>query len=252
MVPKMSVGIDFFHDRKPFIKSLIHSLNSQTFRDFEVIFMDDGPECGALDELKNLKHFFPIRYYYVNRRPEAETLENPSFLACGNLTNFVVDNMNSDKYIRCDPEVILPPNILYNYYIALYVSLLHNIKNFFVCGRYCAEKSSEEFLLHNWNNIPAMMKHCESNCPTDCGYFSCMAISKSDFQDIGGFTTNEKGWGGIDQEFTARATKLKYRHHSLPMLTIHQCHKRNSDYKMSSGIDHPITNPKLTILESNL
>jgi len=212
--------------------------------------MDDGPEVGALDMLKNLERSFPIKYFYAYRRNENETPDNCTFLSFPSLANFAIEKSESDFLVRADAEMILIPTTLQQYYDAMKDAEVKKLKKYFMTSIYTTSEESMPFINANWKNLPKIIDHCRKKFRPARGFITTMGISKAYFYDIGRFKENLIGWGGVDQQFFVDATAKNYEDEILEMTLIHQYHKRNSEYEIG-GPSYPITNSEYTLLAPN-
>ena len=227
----------------------MYYLNRQTFKDFELIFIDDGPEVGILDVLKKQPHFFPIRYYRANRRGAGDVAANDTkvkWLNSGSLTNFAVERAAGEYIIRCDPEMIIQNNGVEEYHNAL-----EKADMFFTSRAFCASESHMEFITKHYTDVDKLWRYITINCADSKDLMMTMAIRKGSFKRVGGIRTGGVGWGGNDIAFDSACKKIKLQHQSLVTFsTAHMHHRRASHY--IGYRDTPVTNPTLVEIPGNV
>jgi len=86
MAPKVSICIPTYN-RKDYLKQTIESVFAQTYKDYEVILVDDGSTDGTAEMVKNTG--LPIRYYWQENSGEAVARNRMIKLAEGEFITFV-------------------------------------------------------------------------------------------------------------------------------------------------------------------
>jgi glycosyltransferase involved in cell wall biosynthesis len=86
MAPKVSICIPTYN-RKDYLRETIESVFTQTYKDYEVIIVDDGSTDGTAEMLKNID--LPIRYYWQKNSGEAVTRNKMIKIAQGEFITFV-------------------------------------------------------------------------------------------------------------------------------------------------------------------
>ncbi len=85
-MPKVSICIPTYN-RKDFLKETIDSIFSQTYKDYEIIIVDDGSTDGTEEMIKN--YDFPIIYQWQSNRGDAFSRNKLIDLANGKYISFV-------------------------------------------------------------------------------------------------------------------------------------------------------------------
>lgn len=247
-MPKVSVVTNFFFDRLHCVEPYLYYLNQQTFKDFELIYIDDGPEVGVLNVLKNSEHAFPIRYYKANRRDPGESAAsgtNVKWFNSASLTNFGVEQARGEYVIRCDPEMLLPRGTIEKYYETL---IKHDC--YCTCATRVIPEAMNVFIHQNYKDPDKILAHLEKQIPAPAyGFFTTLAISKSNFQKTGGIRTTGVGWGGNDSSFATICSKAKLSWIPVKIITIHMFHRRASHYTGAKNC--AVTNPALVEIPPN-
>lgn len=85
-MPKVSICIPTFN-RKDYIQKTLDSIFSQTYKDYEIIIVDDGSTDGTEEIIKS--YDFPIRYNWQSNRGDAFSRNRLIDLANGEYISFV-------------------------------------------------------------------------------------------------------------------------------------------------------------------
>jgi glycosyltransferase involved in cell wall biosynthesis len=86
MAPKVSICIPTYN-RKDYLRETIDSVFAQTYKDYEVVVLDDGSTDGTADVIKNLD--LPIRYYRQENSGDAVARNKLIKLADGKYITFI-------------------------------------------------------------------------------------------------------------------------------------------------------------------
>jgi glycosyltransferase involved in cell wall biosynthesis len=86
MAPKVSICIPTYN-RKDYLKQTIESVFAQTYKDYEVILIDDGSTDGTAEMIKSTG--LPVRYYWQENSGEAAARNKMIKLAQGEFITFV-------------------------------------------------------------------------------------------------------------------------------------------------------------------
>ena len=111
--PKVSVILPVYN-RKDLVKKAIDSVQNQTYKNFELIIVDDGSSDGSSDYLLSLVNEF-TRYTKHSNRSTALSLNTGIQLSCGEYITFIdsddeykPEHIESRiKYFLANPEVEL-------------------------------------------------------------------------------------------------------------------------------------------------
>jgi len=88
------------YNRPDEVKELLESLVEQTYKDFEVIIVEDGSTIKAADIVNNFAKQLDVKYHYKeNSGP-------------GDSRNFGFQRAKGDYYIVLDSDCIVPPDHL--------------------------------------------------------------------------------------------------------------------------------------------
>ncbi len=85
-MPTVSICIPTYN-RKNYLKETLASVFAQTYKDYEVVVLDDGSTDGTEDMIKNSD--YNVRYYWHKNRGEAATCNELIKLANGKYISFV-------------------------------------------------------------------------------------------------------------------------------------------------------------------
>jgi len=86
MSAKVSICIPTYN-RKDFLKETLDSVFAQTYKDFEVVIVDDGSTDGTEHMIKEEGH--DVRYYWAEHIGQAATRNKLIELACGEYITFL-------------------------------------------------------------------------------------------------------------------------------------------------------------------
>lgn len=86
MAPKVSICIPTYN-RKNYLRKTIESIFAQTYKDYEVVLVDDGSTDGTAEMIKNTG--LPVRYYWQENSGEAVARNKMIKLAQGEFITFV-------------------------------------------------------------------------------------------------------------------------------------------------------------------
>lgn len=86
MTPKVSICIPTYN-RKDYLRETIESVFAQTYKDYEVVVVDDGSTDGTAEMIKNIG--LPIRYYWQENSGDAAARNKMIKLAQGEFITFV-------------------------------------------------------------------------------------------------------------------------------------------------------------------
>ena len=86
MSHKVSVCIPTYN-RKDYLKETIESILDQTYKDYEIVIVDDGSTDGTEQMIKDAG--YPIRYYWQENKGEAATRNKLIELAQGRYISFI-------------------------------------------------------------------------------------------------------------------------------------------------------------------
>lgn len=85
-MPKVSICIPT-HNRKHYLRETLESIFAQTYKDYEIIIVDDGSTDGTDQMIKQSN--YPIRYFWQENRGVAEARNKLLELADGEFITFI-------------------------------------------------------------------------------------------------------------------------------------------------------------------
>lgn len=88
------------YNRPNEIKELLESLTKQTFKDFEVVIIEDGSVFTCEDTLQQYKPDLNIQYYFIENRGQ------------GLARNYGMERANGDYFVLFDSDCIIPSQYL--------------------------------------------------------------------------------------------------------------------------------------------
>ncbi|WP_425392576.1 glycosyltransferase [Ekhidna sp.] len=100
-MPSFSIVVPVYN-RPEEIDELLESLTHQSFKDFEVIIIEDGSESSSEDSVKKYQSSLNVNYFYKENTGQ------------GFSRNFGADQVKSDWIIFYDSDCVIPPNYLSN------------------------------------------------------------------------------------------------------------------------------------------
>ncbi len=86
MNPKVSICVPTFN-RKDYLRETLDSIFAQTYKDYEVVVVDDGSTDGTAEMLKQSN--YPVRYYWQKNSGDAAARNKMIELAQGEYITFV-------------------------------------------------------------------------------------------------------------------------------------------------------------------
>ena len=86
MPPKVSVCIPTYN-RKDYLKEALESVFAQTYKNYEVVIVDDGSTDGTEDMLKDAD--YDVRYYWQKNSGDAAARNKSIELAQGKSITFI-------------------------------------------------------------------------------------------------------------------------------------------------------------------
>ena len=120
MTPNVSVCIPTYN-RRDYLKETLDSVFAQTYKDFEVVIVDDGSTDGTEQMLKQAA--YPVRYYWQKNRGDAAARNRLIELAQGKYITFLdSDDLLLPDAIEHMTAVMNGENesvVVYGHYIAI-------------------------------------------------------------------------------------------------------------------------------------
>lgn len=203
MAPKVSICIPTYN-RKEYLREALDSILAQTYKDYEIVIVDDGSTDGTEQMLKDAG--YPIRYYLQENQGEAASRNKLIELSRGRFVAFI----DSDDLLMPDAiEHMVKVMDAESGNVIVYGTYLRIDENGNVCGRckrklysgYITKYLFEDIFVHpNGSMYP-----------------------KKVLQELGGFDTSLKVCPDYDLELRA---SLKYRFVALQEPTFK--HRRHS------------------------
>ena len=196
MKPFFSVIIPLYN-KEAFIENTLKSVISQTFKDFEVIIVNDGSTDDSLAQAGLIN----------DDRITIITIKNQGV---SYVRNFAVSKASSNYIAFLDADDVWLPNHL--------ESLKHLIKTYPDCGLYASaykKKINKITLESYYSNIPKNWSGIVDNY-FKSSFFNCIAwtsavaMPKHIFTNIGGFDENITLGAGEDTDLWIRIA-LKYK-----------------------------------------
>ena len=86
MAPKVSICVPTYN-RKDYLRETLDSIFAQTYKDYEVVVVDDGSTDGTAEMLKDID--YPIRYHWQKNSGDAAARNKMIKLAKGEFITFI-------------------------------------------------------------------------------------------------------------------------------------------------------------------
>ena len=196
------------------VGELLESLAQQTFKDFEVIIVEDGSQRTCKDVCDQFAGILPLHYYYKeNSGP-------------GQSRNYGAERANGEWLIVLDSDVVLPPDYLRNVetgrkeagfaafggpdaahpsFTPVQKAISYSMTSFFTTGGIRGGKAKlDKFYPRSFN----------------------MGIRREVYRDLGGFS---KMRFGEDIDFSYRIVEAGHKTRLLPDAWV--WHKRRTDFR---------------------
>jgi len=211
------------YNHKQYLPKLIESLEGQMWRDFEVIFCDDGSTDGTKEWFKGKEFKFSHQYlWHKNKGMRLAKSINRGFkLAKGK--HFIV--IMGDSFLDTD-------------YLMQMSYFLH--QDYIVCG-VRVQIDGTRAVDVDWRLKEGLIPQDNMvllNDPFNAMTGNGLMFSRRIYEDIGGWDERIRDYGGDDNEFIARAYYKGYICWSVPSATLfHHWHQaRDSKPKNSELI----------------
>lgn len=199
------------YNHKEYLPQLIESLERQMWRDFEVIFCDDGSTDGTKEWFTGKEFKFKHQYLYWKNKGLSKSINRGFKIANGK--HFVV--IMGDSFPDSD-------------YLMQMSYYLH--QDFLVCG-VRVQVDGGKAVDVDWRLKHAIIPQDNLiilNEPYNCLTGNGLMFSKRIYNEIGGWDENIRGYGGDDTEFIARAYYKGFVCWSIVSATLyHHWHKGN-------------------------
>ncbi len=212
---KLSLIIPVYN-RPEEIKELLESLLRQTYKDFEVIIVEDGSTIPSKEIAEKFSEQLNIKYYY---KPNSGP---------GPTRNYGMEKASGNYFIILDSDVILPPRYVENVIKALNTNYVDAFGG--------PDKEHESF-----SDIQKAISYAMTSPLTTGGIrgksekfekfhprsFN-MGISKKVFQKTGGFFFSRFQYGE-DIDLSIRIIQAGFKTRLIPEAYVY--HKRRTDFK---------------------
>ncbi|WP_147678946.1 glycosyltransferase family 2 protein [Algibacter pacificus] len=173
-MPFFSVIIPLYN-KKPYIKNTLKSVLNQSFKDFEIIVINDGSNDGSIDEVHQITDDRLVIY-------------NQSNSGVSMARNLGIKKANSKYIALIDADDFWKPNHLQEHYNSIQkfpeADLFCNAyalklsKNHIINARYSSPKKAHPHIIDNY---------FKASCIHPIGWTSAITFNKKSFDDIGGF-----------------------------------------------------------------
>lgn len=221
-------------DRRTLFPRLIYCLNQQTYKDFELIYLDDNCDFKSLDILKKLEFDFPIKYINIGRKGSQE------YQSAAIPFNIGVKYSTGEYLLFPDPEHLLPVALL-QCHINTATFLKKQYESFYIgTSNYWALKEDATFIDENWKDVPKCVEYLKKMNRGVGSFFMNLGIPKKDYEKVGGLDEKFIGWGGGDDDFAKRCNKANIHFSGLfgpwkEKVAVHQCHTSHFEYGLASN-----------------
>lgn len=172
------------HNKESFLEDAIESVLSQSYKDFEVILVDDASTDGSSKIIKKYES-------YDNVRSFKRSVPGPGGYAA---RNFGVEKANSEWVCFCDADDYLEPNHLEELKKIIY---LDSQVNFVSCSFYKERRSGRIEQKTNLKaSVSTRLEALKALSISDFMNMNSVAIKKDYFRCLGGFPEGKFRMGG--------------------------------------------------------
>jgi glycosyltransferase involved in cell wall biosynthesis len=200
MNTKVSVIIPTFN-RKDHLQKTLSGFNDQTYRNFDLIVIEDGSSYNQKDEIKRMGLGYPLSYHYIKNRGRAGA------------RNYGIEKTDGDLILFFDDHSQPCRNLL-----------AEHVKNHWNHLRYGAYRGRIEFVSryqdpvvysspHPLRNLHSLM--FGNNPIVNFGTHN-LSVKREVVEKIGGLDEEFTLYGAEDQEFGIRIKKAGYKIGYLP------------------------------------
>ena len=214
---RYSIIIPVFN-RPDEVGELLESLAQQTFKDFEVIIVEDGSDITCKDVCDRFASILSLHYYFKeNGGP-------------GQSRNYGAERASGDWFIVLDSDVVLPPS-----YLAEVNSSLFDLHSSLPCDAWGGPDTAHP----DFTPVQKAISYAMTSFFTTGGirggkakldkFFPRsfnMGIRREVYQKLGGFS---KMRFGEDIDFSYRIVEAGYRTQLIPKAWV--WHKRRTDFR---------------------
>ena len=197
---------------------LLESLAQQTFKDFEVIIVEDGSTKTCKDVCDQFAGILPLHYYFKDNSGPGQS------------RNYGAERANGNWLIVLDSDVVLPPN-----YLAAANSTLYPIDSTLDCDAWGGPDAAHPSFTPVQKAISYSMTSFFTTGGIRGGKAKLdkfyprsynMGIRRAVYQELGGFS---KMRFGEDIDFSYRIVEAGYRTRLIPEAWV--WHKRRTDFR---------------------
>lgn len=165
MGEKISIIIPYYKGEK-YIFETLESIDSQTYRDFEVIVVNDGSDKTVLDSLKKHERFSNVFIIHQENQGQSAARNNGAKFATGKYLLFLdCDDIIERTFLEKTHQILVSNDS---------VSICYTKGKFF-------EKTNKEWVLQPFNTFDFLIENC---IPITA------LIYREDFENVGGFDTH--------------------------------------------------------------
>ena len=185
MTPFFSVIIPLYNKEK-YIQNTLNCVFNQSFKDFEVIVVNDGSTDGSLEILKK---FSDHRLKIIHQKNQGVSVAR----------NIGMENAKADYICFLDADDTWKKNHLHAFYDT--ITKFPDTKMY--CGRYVTQISKNTFIENKFIDIPGKYEgyvtdFFKSSLINRVALTSAVCIHKDIFNEIGGFDPTLKSDQDLD------------------------------------------------------
>ena len=159
------------YNRKEYLREALDSILAQTYKDYEIVIVDDGSTDGTEEMIKNTG--YDVRYYWVNHKGQSAARNKLIELAQGRYITFL------------DSDDLLYPDIVER----LMDTINSYGPNVFAYGSYIGIDEKGNDVRKKWRKLPSgniVTELFEFICVQSCGTMCAKRI----YEEAGGFDTS--------------------------------------------------------------